>query len=241
MTDALHQPFIRLDDLIEHVKSQHPDGDHLTRVSDAILVGENLGEHADHMIGHFVDQARRAGASWAEIGRSMGVSKQAVQKRFVGDPAGLVDESRFSRFTPRARVVMQKTVEEARAAGNDVVRTEHLVLGLLEEPHALAALAIEAQGVTLEDVRVAAVSVLPPRADSVPEHIPFSAGARKLLDLIIREALRLGHNYVGTEHMLLAILDDHEDAGGEALRGLGVDKGRAEEWLLGALAKHRKR
>ena len=227
---------VRLDDLIEHVKSQHPAGDHLTRVSDAILVGEHLGDLSDHLIGHFVDQARRAGASWAEIGRSLGVSKQAVQKRFVGDPAGLVDESRFSRFTPRARVVMQKTVEEARTAGNDVVRTEHLVLGLLEEPHALAAKAIEAQGVTLADVRAAAVTVLPPRAASVPDDIPFSAGARKLLELIVREALRLGHNYIGTEHMLLALLDDHEDAGGAALRGLGLDKGRAEAWFLDTLA-----
>jgi hypothetical protein len=229
------EPFVRLDDLIEHVKSQHPDGDHLTRVSDAILVGEHLGEASDHLIGHFVDQARRAGASWAEIGRSLGVSKQAVQKRFVGDPAGLVDESRFSRFTHRARAVMQQTVKAARDAGNDVVRTEHLIFGLLEEPNAYAAKAILAQGVSLEDVRVAAATALPPRVEVLPEELPFSAGARKLLDLIVREALRLGHNYVGTEHMLLALLDDREDNGGEVLRGLGLDKPRTEAWILEAL------
>ncbi|MDP9797372.1 hypothetical protein J2S43_005884 [Catenuloplanes nepalensis] len=230
------EPVIRLDDLIEHVKSQHPEGDHLTRVSDAILVGEHLGDLSDHLIGHFVDQARRAGASWAEIGRSLGVSKQAVQKRFVGDPAGLVDESRFSRFTHRAKVVMEQTVKAARAAGNDVVRTEHLVLGLLDEPNALAALAIQDQGVSLEDVRVAVVVVLPPRVEEdLPPHLPFSAGAKKLLDLIVREALRLGHNYVGTEHMLLALLDEHEDAGGDALRGLGLTKERAEAWIVAAL------
>ncbi|MDR7281098.1 Clp protease N-terminal domain-containing protein [Catenuloplanes atrovinosus] len=240
MADELRKPFIRLDDLIEHVKSQHPDGDHLTRVSDAILVGEHLGDLADHLIGHFVDQARRAGASWAEIGRSLGVSKQAVQKRFVGDPAGLVDESRFSRFTPRAQVVMRETVAAARAAGNDQVRTEHLVFGLLQEPQALAALAIQDQGVTLEDVKVAAAAVLPPRVDEIPEHIPFSAGSKKLLDLLARNALRLGHNYIGTEHMLLALLDDHEDAGGEVLRGLGIDKGRAEAWILDALSNLKK-
>ena len=77
------EPPARLDDLIEYVKSQHPDGDPLQHFSDAVLTSDRLGELADHLIGHFVDQARKAGASWTEIGQSMGVSKQAAQKRFV--------------------------------------------------------------------------------------------------------------------------------------------------------------
>src|SRR3954462_14587782 len=74
---------VRLDDLIDFVRRRRPEGDALDHLSDAVLASERLGEVSDHLIGHFVDQARRAGASWTEIGRHMGVSKQAAQKRFV--------------------------------------------------------------------------------------------------------------------------------------------------------------
>src|SRR5215207_7545006 len=93
----------RLDDLIVGVETAHDDP--LDRVATAVLVGETL----DHLIGHFVDRARRAGASWTDIGRSMGVSKQAVQKRFVAkEPA-----QDFTRFTPRARNVVVASQNEA--------------------------------------------------------------------------------------------------------------------------------
>ena len=99
---VLPQIPIRLDDLIEAVRKT--DDDSLTQLSNAVVAGEHLGEVADHLIGHFVDQARRGGASWAEIGRSMGVTKQAVQKRFVPkEQNDLQAEQGFNRFTPRAR------------------------------------------------------------------------------------------------------------------------------------------
>src|SRR6478752_1017166 len=72
---------VRLDDLIDAIKKVHTDA--LDQLSDAVIAADHLGEVADHLIGHFVDQARRSGASWSEIGRSMGVTKQAAQKRFV--------------------------------------------------------------------------------------------------------------------------------------------------------------
>src|SRR5262245_40325816 len=105
----------RLDDLIDFVRDVHPDGDPLMRLGDAVAVSSQLGELADHLIGHFVDQARRAGASWTQIGAEMGVTKQAVQQRFVTNAATDADEldtGRFRRFTPRARYV----VEQARLA-----------------------------------------------------------------------------------------------------------------------------
>jgi hypothetical protein len=95
---------------------------------------------ADHLIGHFVDQARRSGASWTDIGRAMGVTKQAAQKRFVakgaGEPSDLDPSQGFSRFTERARNVVMAAQNEARAAGNDEIFPEHLVLGLLNDPEA---------------------------------------------------------------------------------------------------------
>lgn len=123
---------------------------------------------------------------------------------------------------------------EARAAGNTEIRTEHLVLGLLAEPEGLAALALTAQGVAADAVRAAATATLPPAAADVPDLIPFDASAKKALELTFREALRLGHGYVGTEHILLALLEQEHGEG--PLTGLGVDKAAVEAAVTEALA-----
>ncbi|QQM42517.1 Clp protease N-terminal domain-containing protein [Streptomyces liliifuscus] len=227
---------VRLDDLIEAIKKVHDDA--LDQLQDAVIAADHLGDVADHLIGHFVDQARRSGASWTDIGRSMGVTRQAAQKRFVPKAESDLDPSQgFSRYTPRARNVVVVSQEKARAASNDQIRTEHLVLGLISEPEGLGAKAITAQGVTLDAVREAATAALPPSAEDVPALIPFDSNAKKCLELTFREALRLGHNYIGTEHILLALLE-HE-AGTGLLSGLGIDKAAAEANLAEALEKVR--
>jgi hypothetical protein len=215
----------RLDDLIMGVENAHADP--LDRVASAVLVGEALGETADHLIGHFVDRARRAGASWTDIGRSMGVSKQAAQKRFVPRE----ERQDFSRFTPRARNVVVAAQNEARAAGNVEIRPEHLVLGLLAEPKSVAMQVLAARGVTEQVLRRAAGALLPPPADDVPALVPFDAGAKKALELSFREALRMGQTYVGTEHILLALLE--LEGGSGLLSGLGVDRGAVDAVLAG--------
>ena len=224
---------VRLDDLIEAIHKVHTDP--LDQLSDAMLAADHLGEVADHLIGHFVDQARRSGASWTAIGKSMGVTKQAAQKRFTPRGAGAapdLDASQgFSRFTQRARNVVMAAQNEARAAGNDVIGPEHLVLGLLSEPDALAAKAIVAQGVALDDVRSAATAALPPAVEQVPDLIPYDANASKALELTFREALRLGHNYVGTEHILLALLQLET----VSLTGLHIDKSTAETYIAASV------
>ncbi|MGW1105270.1 Clp protease N-terminal domain-containing protein [Streptomyces sp. NPDC002540] len=226
---------VRLDELIEAIKKVHTDA--LDQLSDAVIAADHLGDVADHLIGHFVDQARRSGASWTDIGKSMGVTRQAAQKRFVakdpGEPSDLDPSQGFSRFTERARNVVMAAQNEARAAGNDEVRTEHLVLGLLSEPEALGPAFIRAQGVTLENVRRAAAQALPSATEAVPEIIPYDAGARKALELTFREALRMGHNYIGTEHILLALLEQEDGAG--VLTGLGLDKATAETGIAEAV------
>jgi Clp amino terminal domain, pathogenicity island component len=226
---------VRLDDLIEAIKKVHSDS--LEQLSDAVIAADHLGDVADHLIGHFVDQARRSGASWTDIGKSMGVSKQAAQKRFVpkgGDASDLDPSQGFGRFTVPARNVVMAAQNEARAAGNDEIRPEHLVLGLLSQPDALAARSILAQGVALETVRQTATATLPPAADQVSELIPFDPRARKALELTFREALRMGHNYIGTEHILLALLELEDGTG--VLAGLGVDKATAEANIAEAVA-----
>jgi Clp amino terminal domain, pathogenicity island component len=237
VTDAVRMTYpVRLDDLIEAIKNVHSDV--LDQLSDAVVAADHLGDVADHLIGHFVDQARRSGASWTEIGRSMGVTKQAAQKRFVpkdpGEPSDLDPNQGFSRFTSRARNVVMAAQNEAHAARNEEISPEHLVLGLLTEPDALGAKAIVAQGVPLEGVRQAVTATLPPAADQVPDLIPFDLRARKALKLTFREALRMGHNYIGTEHILLALLELEDGTG--VLASLGVDKAAAEANITAALA-----
>ncbi|MGW7451941.1 Clp protease N-terminal domain-containing protein [Streptomyces sp. NPDC054787] len=228
---------VRLDDLIEAIKKVHTDT--LEQLSDAVVAAEHLGEVADHLIGHFVDQARRSGASWTDIGKSMGVTRQAAQKRFVpksdkeGDP-GLDPQQGFGRFTPRARNVVMTAQNEARAAGGTEIRTEHLVLGLLAEPEGIAGIALRAQGASADEVRAAVAAVLPPASAEVPDLIPFDASAKKALELTFREALRLGHDFVGTEHILLALLELEHGEG--PLSGLGVTKEAAEATVTTTLA-----
>ncbi|MEU5612483.1 Clp protease N-terminal domain-containing protein [Streptomyces sparsogenes] len=227
---------VRLDELIDAIKRVHPQP--LDQLSDAVIAADHLGEVADHLIGHFVDQARRSGASWSEIGKSMGVTRQAAQKRFVpkdpGEPSALDPSQGFGRYTPRAKNVVMAAMNEAQAARNPEIRPEHLLLGLLVEPEGLAAKAITAQDVLLDTVRQAATAALPPAADQVPDLMPYDAAARKVLELTFREALRLGHNYIGTEHILLALLEFEDGSG--VLAGLGIDKAATEAKLAEALA-----
>lgn len=222
---------VRLDELIDAIKQVHTDA--LDQLTDAVLAAEHLGEIADHLIGHFVDQARRSGASWTDIGKSMGVTKQAAQKRFVprAEATTLDPAQGFARFTPRARGAVVAAQNAAHDAANGEITPDHLLLGLLTDPAALATVLLRLQQVDPEALRAAVE--LPPAAAETPELIPFSGPARKALELTFREALRLGHNYIGTEHLLLALIE-LEDGDGP-LHRCGVDKDRAEADLIKAL------
>jgi len=222
---------VRLDELITTIKKVHSDA--LDQLSDAVLAAEHLGEVADHLIGHFVDQARRSGASWTDIGKSMGVTKQAAQKRFVlrAETTTLDPSGGFERFTPRARNAVVAAQNAAHEAGNNEITPDHLMLGVLNDPEALVTKLLRAQRVDPESLRDAIT--LPPAADKMPALIPFSGTARKALELTFREALRLGHNYIGTEHVLLALLELEDGSG--SLHQAGVDKDRVETDLAAML------
>jgi hypothetical protein len=231
---------VRLDDLINVIKQVHTEP--LDQLTDAVLAAETLGEVADHLIGHFVDQARKSGASWTDIGKCMGVTKQAAQKRFVpkvptAEEASALDPSAgFGRFTPRARNVVVVAQNKANEAGNNEIGPDHLLLALFADPDGLAAKLLAGQGVDADKVNKAVT--LPPRVDDVPVLIPFNAQAKKVLELTFRQALRLGHNYVGTEHLLLALYEAEDDDG--TLHGLGVDRDRFERELIDALSSYTK-
>lgn len=225
---------VRLDDLIDAIKKVH-DGP-LDQLTDAVIAADALGEIADHLIGHFVDQARRSGASWTDIGQCMGVTKQAAQKRFVpkfpNDSAALDPNAGFGRFTPRARNVVVAAQNMAHQAGNVEITTDHLLLALFDDPEGLAVKLLAGQGV--DTTAVTEAVTLPPRVDGdLPALTPFNGAAKKVLELTFRQALRLGHNYIGTEHLVLAMLEAEDGDG--VLHTLGVDKDRFESDLAAAL------
>ncbi|MBP2703634.1 ATP-dependent Clp protease ATP-binding subunit [Microbispora sp. RL4-1S] len=223
--------FPQLGELIQFVKREHPEGDALEQLSHAMLLADHLGETADHLVGHFVDQARRAGASWTEIGRSMGVTKQAAQKRFVTKRAAELGAAGpggvWSAFTDEARRVVVGAQEEARQARHDYIGTEHIVLALLREGGSVAVRAVESLA-SADAVREAVTGALGPAVTAPTGHIPFTARAKESIDRAVEEARRLGHTHVGPEHLLLGVLGDEGSVGAQFLIGTGVTKAAAE-------------
>lgn len=220
---------LRLDDLIDAVADAHQDP--LDRVANAVQWAEDLGEVSDSLIGHFVDQARRAGSSWAQIGRSMGMTKQAAQQRFVAknqSSATPLDSSQgFSRFNGEARAVVVGAQERAREVGNDSIGMGHLLLALFADPDGAAARAVMAQEVLLSEVEQLAAATLPPAAASVPALIPFDEHVRDALQRSFAQAQRLHADTVGSEHLLLAVLATENGTG--VLSHLGVTPELIEE------------
>ncbi|RLK54569.1 Clp protease N-terminal domain-containing protein [Actinokineospora cianjurensis] len=197
----------RLDDLIAAIEARADDP--LDRLTEAALLGRHLDEVADHLIGHFVDRARRSGASWTTIGDSLGVTKQAAQKRFVPtDPAtGEADVRIFARYTDGARQVVIRSQEQARAAALPEIQPGHLLLALLQDPDVAALVPAPAE------VEATTKAVLGTGDAPTDGPIPFSAKAKKALELGHREALRLGAEKIWPEHLLLGILTDAPDFG----------------------------
>jgi hypothetical protein len=232
---------VSLDELITYVKTMTPGGGPLDNLSDAVNVGADLDDKSDALIGHFVDAARRSGASWSQIGVSMGVSKQAAQKRFVAQ----WESAEFSRFTQRSRNVLAAAGQIAEGAGAEVIDAAHLAAGLLSEPDGLAARVIHGAGLTDEQVLAALrlPAPVPAHADTAESADPaalrqlrFTEAGRAALREALKEALRLGHNYIGTEHLLLGILFAKGDAG-QLLTGLGLTAGQAEQALASEFAR----
>ncbi|HVQ90739.1 MAG TPA: Clp protease N-terminal domain-containing protein [Mycobacteriales bacterium] len=221
----------RLSDLIDGINAQYPDRP-LEQLTAAVMLADFMNEVADHLIGHFVDQARHSGASWTEIGGCIGVTKQAAQQRF----SPKADPNMFTWFTEKARQVVIQSQEAARATGQSEIAVEHLLLGLLTTPDGLAMRALADQKLTPGAIRKAADAAIPPAPDGAvsPTMIPYTAPARKVLELTMREALRLGHNYIGTEHILLALLAREAETPGP-LHSLGVDPAAAEAHMLAAI------
>lgn len=144
----------------------------------------------------------------------------------------------FERFTEKARRVVVYAQEEARMLNQNYIGTEHLLLGLIREQDGIAAKALESLNISLEDVH-AQVEDLIGRGTFVPTgHIPFTPRAKKVLELSLREALQLGHNYIGTEHILLGLIREGEGVAAQVLLNLGADLEKVRSAVIQLLSGH---
>jgi hypothetical protein len=167
-------PPVTLSTLIDDVVARAPSGQPLDLLATASATAADLDEASDALVSHFVDRCRRAGLSWSEIGGSLGVTKQAVQKRFT--PPDDREPDGWSRYTPRAkRVVSDHAPAASRMLGHGWTGTEHLLLGLFGEPEGLAAVALQRQGVTGEAAVVAVRERL--GVGAAPDGGPFTPRA----------------------------------------------------------------
>jgi ATP-dependent Clp protease ATP-binding subunit ClpA len=143
----------------------------------------------------------------------------------------------FERFTDRARRVVVLAQEEARVLQHDYIGTEHILLGLIHEGDGVAAQALASLEIDPSAVRDAVEGLVPRGKSSPPGHIPFTVRAKKVLELSLREALHLGHNYIGTEHILLGLIRERDGTAAEALVQVGADLAQIRERVGELLAE----
>ncbi len=142
----------------------------------------------------------------------------------------------FERFTDRARRVVVLAQEEARLLNHNYIGTEHILLGLIHEGEGVAAKALESLGISLEAVRDQVEEIIGQGGSSPSGHIPFTPRAKKVLELSLREALQLGHNYIGTEHILLGLIREGEGVAAQVLVKLGADLSRVRQQVIQLLS-----
>jgi hypothetical protein len=218
-----------LTELIATVAADAPSADPLARLATASATAAELTERSDALVGHFVDECRAAGHTWAEISQSLGVTRQAAHKRYATLPREL------HRWTERAKAALTASVDAARGLGHSFVGTEHLLLGLFP-PGGIGATVLAERGLTEEAVASQVVAYAPARPTG-PAEPPFTPLAAQVFGGALTEAISMGHNYIGTEHLLLALFGQPEGQAAKILEAAGAThdacKARIVELLAG--------
>ena len=220
-----------LQELIETVRQDAGSDQPLDQLVTAAAAAAQLEETTDALLGHFVDRCRRDGRSWTEISGALGVTKQAVHKRFASALAAHIiaatPEPTFERFTDRARHVIAAARMAAASLGAEAVGTGHLLLALFAEPEGIAGRTLAAMNVSEDSVR-AALSIPADQpvaahnsqaADSLP---PYDDDAKEALSDALTVALEFSHNYIGTEHLLLGLYQNADSTAARILSEAGA-------------------
>jgi ATP-dependent Clp protease ATP-binding subunit ClpA len=222
-------PAPSLQALIESVEADASSDDALDQLSHASRTATGLEQVSDALLGHFVDRSRRSGNSWTQISAALGVTRQAAHKRFSFTPGMFEPDSpTFERFTPRAKAVLKGAAEQARLHARAGVATEDILLALFEPAQGVAAQVVRGAGISREACEqhlggAAAVSSQVTSAEPDSTNAPpFTEQAKNVLKSAVEEALRLGHNYIGTEHLLLGVYHDPDGPAAKTLSELGL-------------------
>jgi hypothetical protein len=225
-------PGPNLQELIDTIRADAASDDALAQLAEASTTITALSQTGDAALGYFVDRARAAGHSWVEISNVLGVSKQAAHKRFA---APWTTRPAFDRYTQRTRNVVEASAGIALRRNHAYVGTEHLLLAFFTEPRAVATKILAAHGLTQSAVLEAVRAVVPDGETQYDGEPPFTARANHVLQGAVAEALELGHNYVGTEHILLSFYRDSGGVAARVLRRLGLDDDTARSEVVAAL------
>jgi hypothetical protein len=229
-----------LSDLVQTVEQDAASDDPLDRLATAAGLAGDLTSLADELVGRYIEAAREAGFSWSDIGAEIGVTKQAAQQRhrargrhreggerafedLLGEQVGRLAAAPPS---PRIRRVLQEAGDAARRWGHNYVGTEHILLALVAVPEGAGAQVLTALGVTTGKVE-AAIEQL--GIQRFPAHdvrrLAWTPRARRVLRRAAKESRRMGHRYLGTEHVMFALVDG-EGVAAEALKALDVDEAK---------------
>jgi ClpA/ClpB-like protein len=226
---------VNLQELIAQIDTDLASADELAKVTEARQRATALSGVGDQLIDHFVTQARAAGLSWSQIGGALGVTKQAAQQRWMAPT--------FSRFTERARHAVVSGQETARELRHTVVGPEHVILGLLSVEQGAAAQVMVQLAGSAQPIRQRVTAAIPAGTETPPAHIPFGPEPKEAMKQALDQALEFGHNYIGTEHLLLGLLKVPDGQGARLLSELGItyDTARAGilEWIERYLAAMR--
>jgi ClpA/ClpB-like protein len=214
-----------LDDLIREIQAMFPD-EPLRQLASAVEVAVTVGQVGDHLVSHFIDVSRSAGESWAAIGARLGISRQAVQKRY-SSPAGSGDgklPAVFEKMVNPGRRAIVAAERESLRRHVGYIGTEHLLLGVVTKPECVGARALAACGSGPQIVTAAINGRVGLPGEPAPGagRVPFTNKAKSVLDHAIRESVRLGHDFVGTGHLALGCLTVSGGMAGEVLANLGV-------------------
>lgn len=228
--------------LITDLDARIGDAGDLDRLAAAEEIADELSALGARLVGYYVEQARAHGNSWTDIGAHQGISRQAAQQRYA--PArfqltlsDLITTGSLKHLTERTRATLLRAEQHAGRRGSATVEPAHVLLAMLDDHDTLASQALGRLDVDTTELRRA---LDPPQDTAFPRTVspPLSTPARRLLETALTQALKLNHNYVGTEHLLLALAYTHNDPAAQLLADQGVTYDRAREAVHGVIDEY---